>query len=64
MRGCSKRPDGPLVFLEYAAGLEPGWFVEVAERLRDAERVSCCIDIGHLGVQAGVGHGSRAAILA
>jgi hypothetical protein len=47
----SKRPDGPLVFLEYAAGLEPGWFVEVAERLRDAERVSCCIDIGHLGVR-------------
>ena len=46
-----ERPDGPLVFLEYAAGLEPGWFVEVAERLRDAERVSCCIDIGHLGVR-------------
>ena len=46
-----QRPGGPLVFLEYAAGLEPGWFVEVAERLRDAERVSCCIDIGHLGVR-------------
>ena len=46
-----ERPDGPLVFLEYAAGLEPGWFVEVAERLRDAERVSCCIDVGHLGVR-------------
>ena len=41
--------DGPLVFLEYAAGLEPGWFVELAEKLQDAERVSCCIDIGHLG---------------
>jgi hypothetical protein len=47
----SERPGGPLVFLEYAAGLEPGWFVEVAERLRDAERVSCCIDVGHLGVR-------------
>ena len=46
-----ERPGGPLVFLEYAAGLEPGWFVEVAERLRDAERVSCCIDVGHLGVR-------------
>jgi hypothetical protein len=42
-------PDGPLVFLEYAAGLEPGWFIELAEKLQDAERVSCCIDIGHLG---------------
>ena len=47
----SERPGGPLVFLEYAAGLEPGWFVEVAERLRDAERVSCCIDVGHLGIR-------------
>jgi len=47
----SERPGGPLVFLEYAAGLEPGWFVEVAERLRDAERVSCCIDVGHIGMR-------------
>ena len=47
----SELPGGPLVFLEYAAGLEPGWFVEVAERLRDAERVSCCIDVGHLGIR-------------
>jgi len=35
-----ERPDGPLVFLEYAAGLDRGWFVEVAERLQAAERVS------------------------
>jgi hypothetical protein len=40
-----ERPGGPLVFLEYAAGLDRGWFVEVAERLQDAERVSCCIDV-------------------
>ena len=46
-----ERPGGPVVFLEYAAGLEPGWFVEVAERLQDAERVSCCIDVGHVGIR-------------
>jgi hypothetical protein len=46
-----ERPGGPFVFLEYAAGLEPGWFVEVAERLHDAERVSCCIDVGHVGIR-------------
>ena len=46
-----ERPGGPVVFLEYAAGLEPGWFVEVAERLQEAERVSCCIDIGHIGIR-------------
>ena len=46
-----QRPAGPLVFLEYAAGLDRGWFIEVAERLRDAERVSCCIDVGHIGLR-------------
>ena len=46
-----ERPDGPLVFLEYAAGLDRGWFVEVAERLQEAERVSCCIDVGHIGLR-------------
>jgi len=44
-------PDAPPVFLEYAAGLELGWFVEVAQRLKDAELVSCCIDVGHVGVR-------------
>jgi len=46
-----QRPDGPVLFLEYAAGHDPGWFVDVAELLRDAERVSCCVDVGHIGVR-------------
>ncbi len=50
MRLCGQ-PDGLNVFLEYAAGLDPGWFVDVAERLHDAERVSCCVDVGHLGMR-------------
>ena len=45
------RPNRPYLFLEYAAGLEPGWFIEVAERLQDVERVSFCIDIGHVGIR-------------
>src|SRR5262249_4142719 len=44
-------PGGPLVFLEYAAGLDRGWFVEVAERLQDAERIRHCIDVGHIGLR-------------
>jgi hypothetical protein len=44
-------PDDLIVFLEYAAGHEPGWFVDVAERLQDAGRVSCCIDVGHIGIR-------------
>ncbi len=47
----ARSPGAPWVFLEYAAGLEPGWFVEVAERLADAARISCCIDVGHVGIR-------------
>jgi hypothetical protein len=46
-----QRPGGPLLFLEYAAGLDRGWFIEVAERLQAAERISCCIDVGHIGLR-------------
>ncbi len=54
-----QRPGGPLVFLEYAAGLEPGWFVELMEQLHDAERVSCCIDVGHVGIRQASARFSR-----
>jgi hypothetical protein len=47
----ARTPHAPMVFLEYAAGLEPGWFVEVAEQLKDAGLVSCCIDVGHVGIR-------------
>jgi hypothetical protein len=46
-----ERPGEVTVFLEYAAGLDPAWFVDVAESLQDAERVSSCLDVGHLGVR-------------
>jgi hypothetical protein len=46
-----ERPGRPMVFLEYAAGSEPEWFAELAERLLDAEQISCCIDIGHVGMR-------------
>jgi hypothetical protein len=45
-----RRPDGPMLFLEYAAGLELDWFVEVAERLRGVPRVGACVDVGHVGI--------------
>jgi hypothetical protein len=44
------RPDGPVLFLEYAAGLKLDWFVEVAERLRDVTQVAACVDVGHVGI--------------
>ncbi len=46
-----QRAGGPYLLLEYAAGLELDWFAELAERLSDAERVSFCIDVGHVGIR-------------
>ena len=40
----------PYLFLEYAAGLELDWFVEVGERLRNMANASLCLDIGHIGI--------------
>jgi sugar phosphate isomerase/epimerase len=45
-----RRPGGPMLFLEYAAGLELDWFVDVAERLRRVPRVGACVDVGHVGI--------------
>jgi hypothetical protein len=53
-------PGAPRVYLEYAAGHEPGWFVDVAERLKDRDRVSCCIDVGHVGIRQAVARFARA----
>lgn len=44
-------PGAPWLFVEYAAGLEPGRFVEQAEQLAGAERISFCIDVGHAGIR-------------
>lgn len=41
---------GPLLLVEYAAGLEPATFGALHEAVRDCSRVSACIDIGHIGI--------------
>jgi len=46
-----RKKESPFVFLEYAAGLEPAWFIDVAERVRNVAKVSCCIDLGHVGIK-------------
>ena len=45
-----RNPDGPMLFLEYAAGHGLDWFVEAAERLRDVPSVGSCVDVGHVGI--------------
>jgi hypothetical protein len=43
--------DSPTVFLEYAAGIEPERFVELAQQMIDIQGASVCIDIGHIGIR-------------
>lgn len=45
-----RKPDGPMLLLEYAAGHGLDWFLEVAERLRDVPSVGACVDVGHVGI--------------
>jgi hypothetical protein len=40
----------PYLFVEYAAGLEPDFFIEIFKAIQDLEHVSACIDIGHIGI--------------
>jgi hypothetical protein len=41
----------PLLFVEYAAGLEPRMFARFFESVRDLAHVSACIDVGHVGIK-------------
>jgi hypothetical protein len=42
----------PLLFVEYAVGLDPGAFVQFWESTSDVSKVAPCIDIGHVGIRA------------
>jgi hypothetical protein len=46
-----RQGPGPLVFIEYAAGLSTEAFVTFFETIRDCPRLSCCIDISHIGIR-------------
>ena len=50
-RRLARWPVRPGYSWSMRPGLEPGWFVELAGRLKDADRISCCLDIGHIGVR-------------
>jgi hypothetical protein len=41
----------PMLFVEYAVGLEPNTFAAFFESIRDLPRISACIDIGHVGIR-------------
>ncbi len=42
----------PILFVEYAVGLEPAEFVRFFSAIPDLDRVSVCLDTGHVGIRA------------
>ncbi|MBW2317540.1 MAG: hypothetical protein BBJ60_07785 [Desulfobacterales bacterium S7086C20] len=46
----NKIQGSPYLFIEYAVGLAPSLFVHFAETMKGLQRISCCIDIGHIGL--------------
>ena len=44
--------QAPVLFIEYAVGLDPGAFVAFWESISDLYHVAPCIDIGHVGIRA------------
>jgi len=46
-----KIPKCPMLFVEYAVGLEPGDFTRFFTAIPDLDRISACIDIGHVGIR-------------
>ncbi len=47
-----KIDQSPILFVEYAAGLDPADFARFFCDIPDLDRVSTCIDIGHVGIRA------------
>jgi hypothetical protein len=41
----------PLLFVEYAAGLEPRMFARFFEAIHELTHISSCIDVGHVGIK-------------
>ncbi|MCX6905482.1 MAG: hypothetical protein NTW03_18795, partial [Verrucomicrobia bacterium] len=42
----------PMLFVEYAVGLDPADFARFFSAIPDLDRISACIDIGHAGMSA------------
>ncbi len=42
--------EAPLVFVEYAAGLEPDFYASLFDESRETQKLSAAIDVGHVGI--------------
>lgn len=50
-KGLKKAGSGPYVFIEYAVGLQFKTFVRLFDAIKEMERISACVDIGHIGIR-------------
>ncbi len=44
-------PNSPYLFIEYAALLSPHFYCEFMKSVQQLNRISACLDIGHLGIR-------------
>ena len=49
--GLKKIPGSPYLFIEYAAMIDPNFYCELITSIKPLNKVSGCIDIGHIGVR-------------
>lgn len=49
--GLRRIGPSPFLFIEYAAGLRPDLFVRLFEEARGLEKISACLDTGHIGLR-------------
>ena len=49
--GLRRQGPGPVVHIEYAAGVPAEAFVALFEAVKDCPRVAACVDISHVGIR-------------
>ncbi|MCK5229339.1 MAG: hypothetical protein KAR13_03685 [Desulfobulbaceae bacterium] len=42
--------DGPYLYIEYACGLSPDFYISLVKKFSNLQKVTACIDIGHFGI--------------
>jgi hypothetical protein len=47
----SRQEESPLLFIEYAVGLDPSFYAGLFERCSETRKLSAALDVGHLGIR-------------
>ncbi len=49
--GLLSLSKGPYLYIEYACGLCPDFYISLVKKFSNLQKVSACIDIGHFGIR-------------